>query len=87
LRVPPNVARVALCGRRHDDDRETLVVFSAVGTLGVLTPVAIYVAAPARAAPVLGRFRGWLARHETNALVVVGLIIGALFLSDGLDSF
>jgi hypothetical protein len=46
---------------------------------------ALYLTMPSRASSLLVAFRGRLARHETAILMVVGLIIGATFLTDALD--
>ena len=61
------------------------VLFAAVGALGVLVPLAVYVAVPRRAAPVLARLRAWLERRETAVVVLLGLAIGVLFVADGLN--
>lgn len=61
---------------------QAVALFAAVGAMGVLVPVLLYAAAPGRARRALGRMRAWLGRHETRVLVVLGLLIGALFLGD-----
>ena len=60
--------------------------FVAIGSIGVLVPLAVYAAAPERARPALAVFRSWLGRHETGVLVVFGLAIGALFLREGITA-
>jgi threonine/homoserine/homoserine lactone efflux protein len=59
----------------------------AIGSAGVLVPLAAYAAAPDRAQPPLMRFRAWLGRHETGVLLGVGLLIGVLFLREGAVAF
>jgi threonine/homoserine/homoserine lactone efflux protein len=59
----------------------------AIGSAGVLVPLAVYAAAPDRARPPLMRFRAWLGRHETGVLLGVGLVIGVLFLREGVVAF
>jgi Sap, sulfolipid-1-addressing protein len=61
----------------------SLGVLVAIGSAGVLVPLAVYAAAPDRARPPLMRFRAWLGRHETGVLLGVGLLIGVLFLREG----
>lgn len=86
----PKVAVLALgaalaLAQADADSRTTtqaVVLFTAVGAMGILAPLAIYLAAPRRAQSVLGRMRARLARHDTYVLVVVGLLVGVLFLSD-----
>ena len=65
---------------------EAIVLYCAIGTLGVLTPLSVYLALPGHAPSWLGRLRVFLSRYETAILVVVGLLIGATFVTDGLDS-
>ena len=60
-----------------------VAVLVAIGSVGVLVPLAIYAAAPGRARPPLMRFRSWLGRHETGVLLAVGLVIGVLFVREG----
>lgn len=62
----------------------SIVLFTLIGALGVAAPLAVHLAAPARTEAVLLQFRAWLACHETMALVLVGFVIGGLFLRDGL---
>jgi threonine/homoserine/homoserine lactone efflux protein len=57
--------------------------YTAVGAVGVLVPLALYLAAPVRAQSALRRMRAWLARHEVTVLALLGLLLGALFLRDG----
>ena len=61
-----------------------LALFVAVGAIGVSLPLAVYLAVPSRAGSVLRRMRAWIGRHETVILAVLGTLIGALFLADGL---
>jgi hypothetical protein len=49
-------------------------------------PLGVHLAAPTRTDPVLLGFRSWLGRHETVTLVVLGLLVGALFLREGVSS-
>jgi hypothetical protein len=58
--------------------------YTAVGAVGVLVPLVLYTAAPDRAQSALRRLRAWLARHEATVLALLGLLLGALFLRDGI---
>lgn len=86
----PKVAALALgaalaLAQADADARTTtqaVVLFTVVGAMGIFAPLAIYLAAPGRARTVLGRMRAWLVRHDTYVLVVIGLLIGVIFLSD-----
>jgi hypothetical protein len=64
---------------------QAVVLFAAIGAIGVLVPLGIYVAAPGRSGSVLVRLRAWLERRETAVLVALGLVVGGLFVLDGLS--
>ena len=64
-----------------------VAVLVAIGSAGVLVPLTVYAAAPDRARPPLLRFRAWLGRHETGVLLGIGLVIGALFVREGVTAF
>ena len=58
-------------------------LFIVIGAAGVAAPLAVHLAAPARTASALLRFRVWLGGRETLVLVVFGLVVGGLFLREG----
>ena len=62
----------------------TAALYILIGTAGVAVPVAISLVAPAWSGSVLGRFRAWLVRDDAMVLTVLGLVIGAKFVFDGL---
>jgi threonine/homoserine/homoserine lactone efflux protein len=62
----------------------TLVLFTAIGALGVAAPVLFARAAPRRANALLTRLRPWLEGHDAAVLIVLGLIVGVVFVVDGL---
>lgn len=62
---------------------ETVVAFSLIGALGAAAPIALYAVAPERSATSLAGLRRWLTRHETSAVVILGLVVGMLFVLDG----
>ena len=59
------------------------VLFTAIGAAGVAAPIAVHLAARARTESALLVFRTWLGRHETVALVALGLVVGGLFVREG----
>lgn len=61
-----------------------VAMFTALGAIGVSIPLTVYLAVPSRADSALRRMRAWIGRHETVLLVVLGVLIGALFVADGL---
>ena len=62
----------------------TLVLFVAIGTLGVAIPVLLARATPNRTTAVLTRLHPWLERHDAAVLIVLGLVVGVIFVVDGL---
>lgn len=62
----------------------TVVLFTAVGAIGVLVPVAVYAAYPVQAAARLGALRVWLAGHERGVLLILALAIATFFIRDAL---
>ena len=65
---------------------QTIVLFSAIGVVGVALPLVLYLLFPDRAHSLLARLRAWLGRHEATILIALGLVLGAVFLQDGLSS-
>ena len=65
---------------------QTIVLFAAIGVVGVALPLALYLLFPDRAHSLLARLRAWLGRHEATILIALGLVLGAVFLQDGLSS-
>jgi hypothetical protein len=62
---------------------QAVVLFTAIGVVGVALPLALRALFPRRTALFLARLRAWLGKHETAILVPLGLVIGAVFLQDG----
>ncbi|MBP1775991.1 MAG: hypothetical protein H6Q86_1997 [candidate division NC10 bacterium] len=54
-----------------------LAVFAVIGTLGAAVPVGIYFALGSRAADLLDRLKGWMARNNAVIVAVLLLLIGA----------
>jgi hypothetical protein len=81
-------AALALAKTGANTATTTLAValFTAIGVLGIALPVALRALFPRRAALLLARLRAWLGKHETAILVPLGLLIGAVFLRDGVAS-
>jgi hypothetical protein len=65
---------------------QAVLLFTAIGVVGVALPLALRVLFPSRAARLLARLRAWLGKHETAILVPLGLVIGAVFLQGGVAS-
>jgi hypothetical protein len=59
-------------------------VFAVIATIGVAVPVVIYFAMGTRSAELLGRFKGWMRRHNAVIVAVVLLVIGVTLIGDGI---
>jgi Sap, sulfolipid-1-addressing protein len=64
----------------------SVVVFVGIGAVGVVVPVAMYLVAPTRTATGIARARARLVKHEGTVLAVLAVVIGALFVRDGVQS-
>jgi hypothetical protein len=61
-----------------------LVLFAALGSVGLAVPLALRVALGVRAAGLLSRWRLWLVRHGTPIACAVLVFVGFLLLVRGL---
>jgi threonine/homoserine/homoserine lactone efflux protein len=59
-------------------------IFTAIGALAVLVPLAAYVVLPARSRPALLGARNWIARHERPVLTALAVTIGTTFVAGAL---
>jgi hypothetical protein len=76
-------ARLAETNASSATTVKALLLFTAIGVVGVALPLALRALFPSRAARLLARLRTWLGKHETAILVPLGLVIGAVFLQGG----
>lgn len=60
------------------------MVFAFLSTLSVLVPLAVAVVGGERLDPALRRSRDWIEQNLTAITLVVLLVLGALFLGQGL---
>lgn len=58
--------------------------FVVVGSLGVATPLVVYLWGGSRAADVLTGWKDWMARHNAAIMTVVLLVLGAKLLGDAI---
>jgi threonine/homoserine/homoserine lactone efflux protein len=64
-----------------------LVVFVAIASVGVLTPLVLSVALGARSHELLDGLRGWMAGHNAAIMAVLLLVIGAKLIGDAVSGF
>ena len=63
------------------------LVFAVVASVGVATPLVIYLALGDRAGAVLQSLRTWLVHNNTAIMAVLLLVLGAKMVGDGISGF
>lgn len=71
-------AAIVESGLNRGQEVLALGVFTLVATLGIITPVVVFLTMGSRASAVLEGWRGWLVRHNATLMAIVLLVIGAL---------
>jgi hypothetical protein len=84
LLVVGGAVAIAQTGIAGGQQAIAYAVFAVVATIGVAVPVVIYFAMGTRSAELLGRFKGWMRRHNAVILAVVLLVIGVTLIGDGI---
>jgi threonine/homoserine/homoserine lactone efflux protein len=79
-------AAIAQTGTSTGDQAVALAVFVILGTIGPGIPVGIYFLMGERAADILNRLRGWMARENATIMAVLCLIIGAKLIGDAISA-
>jgi hypothetical protein len=64
----------------------TMGLYILIASAGVLAPVAVFLASGDSAARVLGGWRTWLAINNATVMSVLLLVLGALFIGQGLGA-
>jgi threonine/homoserine/homoserine lactone efflux protein len=64
-----------------------LLVFVALASAGVLTPLVLSVALGERSGALLERIRGWMAQNNAVIMAVLLLLIGAKLIGDAISGF
>jgi len=77
-------AAIAQTGISGGEEAIAYLVFALVGTLGVGTPVGIYVAMGARSEKLLAGLKDWMARHNAVIMAVLCLLIGVKLIGDAI---
>ncbi|HEX4218868.1 MAG TPA: GAP family protein [Acidimicrobiales bacterium] len=63
------------------------VVFVALASIAIVVPVLTYRLAREKAAPLLGKWRDWLATHAAATVGVVVVVLGVLLVGKGVGGF
>jgi hypothetical protein len=77
---------LAQAGANASTSAAAIGLFTAVGALGVVLPIAACAVFPQQGQARLATLRDQLTRYERVVLVVLTLLVGALFARDGLQS-
>jgi Kef-type K+ transport system membrane component KefB len=78
-------AAIAQTGIPASQQAIAYAVFAVLATLGVGTPVGIYLAMGKRSAELLSRVKDWMGQHNAVIMAVLCLIIGVKLLGDALS--
>ncbi|WP_333762294.1 GAP family protein [Streptomyces sp. IBSBF 2390] len=62
-----------------------LAIFVVIASLGLLTPLVVYLVMRERARGMLGNWKEWAARHNTAVMAVLFFVFGLKLLGDGID--
>ncbi|HKJ35100.1 MAG TPA: GAP family protein [Solirubrobacterales bacterium] len=86
LLVVAGAAAIAQTDASTGDQAVALAVFAAVASVGVGTPLAIYLGMGDRADRILAEFKGWMGRHNAAIMAAICLIIAAKLVGDALSA-
>lgn len=84
LLIVGGAAAVAQLGAPTSDETMAWIVFTLIATLGIATPLGIYLALGDRAGATLDELKTWMTRNNTAVMAVLCLVIGVKLLGDGI---
>lgn len=85
LLVIGGAAAIAQTGAGAAGQAVTMIVFTAIATVGVAIPIWVYVFMGDRASRILGRLHEWMARENATIMAVLCLIIGVKLIGDAIS--
>jgi hypothetical protein len=77
-------ASIAGAGLAGGEQAVALAVFVVVGSVGVLAPLVVYLAAGERAARILDGWKTWASDHNAAIMAVLFLVFGFKLVGDGI---
>jgi threonine/homoserine/homoserine lactone efflux protein len=80
-------AEIAEVGLPTGQEVAVLVVFVALASAGVITPLVVSVALGERSRQLLDGLRDWMARYNATIMTVLFLLIGAKLIGDAISGF
>ena len=84
LLIAAGAAAIAGATSVRADQLVALVVFALVASIGVATPIVIYLVLGERAAALLDRLKTWMVHNNAVIVSVLLLVIGAKMIGDGI---
>jgi len=78
---------IAETGISSGQEAGALAVFVVLGSVGILTPVAIYFLLGERAKGILEGLKAWMAAHNAAIMTVLLLVLGAKLIGDAITGF
>jgi len=77
---------IAETGAKGVDQLAALIAFAAIGTVGPVFPLVVYLVSGERAEQSLGAMRDWLVRENTTVIVVLCILIAAKLAGDAIGT-
>jgi Sap, sulfolipid-1-addressing protein len=77
---------IAQTGISGAEQAVAYALFAVIGTVGVATPVVIYLVMGDKSAELLARLRDWMGRHSAVIMAVLCLVIGMKLMGDAITS-
>ena len=77
-------ASIAGAGLAGGEQAVALAVFVLIGSVGVLAPLVLYLAAGERAARILDAWKDWAGAHNAAIMAVLFLVFGLKLVGDGI---
>ena len=81
------MASVVAASLPAGEQAAALVVFTAIGSLGVAIPVVMFFALGDRSEPLLARLKEWMGRNTAVIMTVILLLIGIKLVGDAISGF
>lgn len=78
-------ASISSSGLAAGEQIATLAIFVVVASLGLLTPLALFLAMGERAKGTLGNWKEWAAQHNMAVMAILAFVFGLKLLGDGID--
>jgi Sap, sulfolipid-1-addressing protein len=85
--IVAGMAAIAQTGIPAGEQAVGLLVFTAIASLGVATPVVIYFVLGERSTDLLGRMKTWMVANSAVIMTVILVVIAAKLIGDAISGF